>query len=52
MCEKCDEIDAKIMRYKRMASEINDTLLNKGLADLIEKMLGEKASLHTEPDEK
>ena len=49
MCEKCDEIDAKIMRYKRMASEINDTLLNKGLADLIEKMLGEKASLVIKP---
>jgi hypothetical protein len=52
MCEKCDEIDAKIMRYKRMASEINDALLNNGLADLIKKMLGEKASLHPEPDEK
>jgi hypothetical protein len=36
------------MRYKRVASQINDKILQDGLADLIEKMLAEKASLHPE----
>jgi hypothetical protein len=52
MCGKCDDIDAKIMRYKRVASQINDKILQDGLADLIEKMLAEKASFHPEPDKK
>ena len=52
MCEKCDDIDAKIIRYKRLASQINDKILNDGIAQLIEKMLTEKASLHPEPDKK
>jgi hypothetical protein len=52
MCEKCDDIDAKIIRYKRLASQINDKILNDGIAQLMEKMLAEKASLHPEPDKK
>jgi hypothetical protein len=52
MCDKCDDIDAKIIRYKRVASQINDKVLNDGLAGLIEKMLAEKASLHPAPDKK
>lgn len=50
MCRKCDEIDAKIIRYKRIASQINDQLLRDGLAGLLEKMLAEKASLHPEQE--
>ena len=49
MCEKCDDIDAKIVRYKRVASQINDKILQDGLADLIEKMMAEKAALHPAP---
>ena len=52
MCEKCDDIDAKIIRYKRLASQINDKILNDGIAQLIEKVLAEKASLHPAPDKK
>ena len=52
MCEKCDDIDAKIIRYKRLASQINDKILNDGIAQLIEKVLAKKASLHPEPDKK
>ena len=52
MCEKCDDIDAKIIHYKRLASQINDKILNDGIVQLIEKMLTEKASLHPEPDKK
>lgn len=46
MCGKCDEIDARIIRYKRIASQINDKMVQEGLAALLEKMLAEKASLH------
>ena len=52
MCEKCDDIDAKIIRYKRLASQINDKILNDGIAQLIEKVLAEKASLHPESDKR
>lgn len=52
MCGKCDEIDAKIIRYKRIASQINDELLQEGLAGLLEKIQAEKASLHPELDKK
>ena len=52
MCENCDDIDAKIIRYKRLASQINDKILIEGIAQLIEKVSAEKASLHPEPDKK
>ena len=52
MCGKCDEIDAKITRYKRIASQVNDKILLDALPALIEKMLAEKASYHPEPDKK
>ena len=50
MCERCDDIDAKIMRYKRVASQINDRILSNGLAEMIEKMMAEKSTFHSEPD--
>ncbi len=50
MCGKCDEIDAKIIRYKRIASQINDKMVQEGLASLLEKMLAEKASLHPQQE--
>ena len=46
MCVKCDEIDAKIIRYKRIASQISDELLQDALAELLETLRAEKASLH------
>lgn len=46
MCAKCDEIDAKIIRYKRIASQINDKLVQEGLAGLLEKLEAEKVVLH------
>ena len=33
MCAKCDDIDAKIIRYKRVASQINDKMVQEGLGD-------------------
>ncbi len=52
MFEKFYDIAAKIIRYKRLASQINDKILNDGIAQLIEKMLTEKASLHPGQDKK
>ncbi|WKA25867.1 hypothetical protein [Bradyrhizobium roseum] len=52
MCNKCDEIDVKMMRYKRIASQIDDQVLQAGLAELLEKMLAEKASFHAEQSRK
>jgi hypothetical protein len=34
------------VRYKRIASQVNDQVVQEGLARLLEKMLAEKASLH------
>ena len=50
MCAQCDDIDAKIIRYKRVASQVNDQMVQEGLARLLEKMLAEKAALHPERD--
>lgn len=52
MCNRCNEIDVKIMRYKRIASQINDQMVQAGLAELLEKMLVEKASFHPEQHRK
>jgi hypothetical protein len=46
MWAKCDDIDAMIIRYKRIASQVNDQVVQEGLARLLEKMLAEKAPLH------
>jgi beta-phosphoglucomutase-like phosphatase (HAD superfamily) len=48
MCEKCDEIDKKIERYRVMASRITDQPILNGIRDLIEQMRAQKAALHPE----
>lgn len=50
MCAKCDKIDAKIIRYKRIASQLNDKVLQEGLTGLLEQLMAEKASLHPTVD--
>jgi hypothetical protein len=50
MCAKCGEIDPKIIRYKRIASQVNEKVLQDGLAGLLTKMLAEKALFHPESD--
>jgi hypothetical protein len=49
MCEKCDEIDQRIARYKSMASRINDRITLDGIAELIEAALAKKTAIHCEP---
>jgi len=48
MCEKCDEIDRKIERYRLMASRITDQPTLDGIKDLIEHLRAQKAELHPE----
>jgi hypothetical protein len=49
MCEKCDEIDLRIARYKYLASRINDRITLDGIAELIEAAPAKKAAIHCEP---
>jgi hypothetical protein len=50
MCEKCDAIDARIIRYRRIASRIDDEMVLQGLVELVGKLTAEKAELHPEAD--
>ena len=52
MCRKCDDIDQRIARYRRIASQISDKLAQEGIAGLIEKLTAEKAALHSDTKEK
>jgi hypothetical protein len=49
MCERCNEIDAKIDHYRRLAELITDKPALDGIDQLIAEMETTKASLH--PDE-
>ena len=48
MCEKCDELDDKIARYKRLAVQITDKLTLDGIDQLIHRLKSEKVDLHGE----
>jgi hypothetical protein len=46
MCDKCQELEKKIERYRRVASSINDRTTIDQLNELIKDMEDEKAKLH------
>jgi len=46
MCEKCEELDAKIERCRRITARSDDPHLAAGLGKLIEDLEAEKAELH------
>jgi hypothetical protein len=48
MCEKCDEIDKTIERYRRIQRTILDQQLIDGAQELIDEMESDKAALHPE----
>ena len=48
MCEKCDEIDKTIERYRRIQRSILDQALIDGAQKLIDEMEADKAALHLE----
>jgi hypothetical protein len=51
MCEKCREIDLRIVRYQHLASRINDRIAIDAITELIEAALGKKAAIHCEPEQ-
>ena len=50
MCTKCQELEKKIERYRRVVSSINDQPTIDRLNELIKDMEDEKAKLH--PDQR
>ena len=46
MCDKCQELEKKIERYRRLALSINDQLTIDRFNQLIKEMAAEKARLH------
>jgi hypothetical protein len=49
MCDKCQELEKKIERYRRLAFSINDRLTIDRFNQLIKDAEAEKAKLH--PDQ-
>ena len=50
MCDKCQELEKKIDRYRRLAFSINDRLTNDRFNQLIEDAEAEKVKLHPEQE--
>jgi hypothetical protein len=48
MCDKCDEIDKTIERYRRIQQRILDQQLADGAQKLIAELEADKAALHPE----
>jgi hypothetical protein len=51
MCEKCNDLDQKIERYREMASRVNDQMTTKGIDELVAELIAKKAELHPEQKE-
>lgn len=52
MCERCDEIDEKIERYRRIIQHILDRDFNQRAKALIAELEIEKGTLHPDTDER
>lgn len=50
MCEKCQEIDVKVARYRRLLNAITDRLAIEGLKAAIRDLESEKVVLHPKPE--
>ena len=48
MCEKCDEIDCKIERYRHVQRTILDQITVDRAKELIDELEAQKAALHPE----
>lgn len=48
MCEKCDEIDKTIERYRRIKEKILDEAFVERATELIAELESDKAKLHPE----
>ena len=50
MCDKCQELEKKIERYRRLADSINDQLTIDRCNQLIKEAEAEKVRLHPEQE--
>ena len=48
MCEKCEELDKRIIHYERIRASIGDPLTVDRIKELVEQVKAEKAALHPE----
>ena len=46
MCRKCEELEEKVERYRRIRDRVLDDLVAAGITRLIEEAEAEKATLH------
>ena len=47
MCKRCDEIDVKITRYRRLANGVTDVQMLERLTTLVIELDAEKIALHS-----
>ena len=47
MCHKCETIDRRIEKYKKLSNSILDRIALEGIATLISSLEAEKKSLHS-----
>ena len=46
MCEKCKQLDEKIVHYRRIATQVTDEQTIKSIDNLIKSLEAEKTALH------
>jgi hypothetical protein len=51
MCDKCDKLDVRIERYRKLAKAITDRLTLDAIANRIKEMEAQKAQLHPVQDQ-
>jgi hypothetical protein len=49
MCDKCDQIDERMTRYRRIAASIHDELTIERILELVKELEDRKAALHHRP---
>lgn len=50
MCEKCEEIDVRVARYRQLSADVNDDSVIALLKAFVADLEAEKTALHPEPD--
>jgi hypothetical protein len=46
MCDRCEEIDVVLERYRRLKGQVSDRLVNESLFRMITELEHKKADLH------
>jgi hypothetical protein len=48
MCDKCDDIDGSIVRFRRLKGQINDEKMRIAAERLMAELAAQKVALHSE----